>query len=279
MAEDDIRKRIEWLREEISRHDHLYHVLDAPEISDAKYDLLVRELKELAPGEDRESDSGSPISRVGGEPLKGFMRVVHDIPMLSLENAFTGEDLGSFLRRAGDVAMCCELKIDGLAVSLVYQDGIFSMGATRGDGRVGEDVTQNIRTVSGLPLELTEKISGRLEVRGEILIKSEDFAVLNAEREDQGLPLFANPRNAAAGSLRQLDPSIAASRKLSLFVYQVVSSQALGLYSHYEVLGRLKALGFPVQGTESLCRTPVEVMEFIEKWRIGRFALPYVTDG
>ncbi|HRV71201.1 MAG TPA: NAD-dependent DNA ligase LigA [Thermovirgaceae bacterium] len=279
MAEEETRKRIDWLREEIARHDHLYHVLDAPEIEDSKYDLLVRELKELELREGGETEPPSSVSRVGGEPLKSFRRVVHDVPMLSLDNAFTHEDLDSFLRRTGGAPMCCELKIDGLAVSLVFRDGFFSMGATRGNGRVGEDVTENIRTVSGLPLELTEKIPGRLEVRGEILIRSEDFATLNAEREEQGLPLFANPRNAAAGSLRQLDPRVAASRRLSLFVYQVVSPGDLGLNSQYETLGRLRDLGFPVQGVESLCETPEEVMGFIEKWRTRRFSLPYVTDG
>ncbi|MDT8285003.1 MAG: NAD-dependent DNA ligase LigA, partial [Thermovirgaceae bacterium] len=202
MEEDRIRDRIRSLRAEIARHDHLYYDLDAPEISDAKYDLLIRELIALESSVGDSTESSSPTARVGGTPGNEFRKVVHAFPMLSLENAFNRDDLEGFLRRSSYPRLCCELKIDGLAVSLVYQDGEFTRGATRGDGRVGEDVTGNIRTIRGLPKKLSREVHGRLEVRGEVLIKSEDFLILNTEREEQGLPLFANPRNAAAGSIR-----------------------------------------------------------------------------
>lgn len=279
MGEEQARKRIERLREEISRHDRLYYDLDAPEISDAKYDLLVRELIALESSVGGSTEPSSPTARIGGTPGNEFRKVVHDFPMLSLENAFSRDDLEGFLRRSSYPKVCCELKIDGLAVSLVYQDGEFTRGATRGDGRVGEDVTANIRTIRTLPQKLSREIPGRLEVRGEVLIKSEDFLILNTEREEQGLPLFANPRNAAAGSLRQLDSRVTAARRLSLFVYQVVDPERYGLKSQYETIQWLSALGFPTQGTELACDGPEDLFAYIEKWRIARFTLPYVTDG
>ncbi|MDO9508016.1 MAG: NAD-dependent DNA ligase LigA [Thermovirgaceae bacterium] len=279
MGEDQIRERIERLREEIARHDDLYYVLDAPGISDEKYDLLVRELVGLERSLGASPDHGSPTAKVGGAPGNDFGKVAHEFPMLSLENAFSREDLDLFLRRTGDSGMCCELKIDGLAVSLVYKDGVFVLGATRGDGRVGEDVTGNLRTIGGLPAKISKDIPGRLEVRGEVLIRRDDFLALNSEREEQGLPLFANPRNAAAGSIRQLDPGVTATRRLSLFVYQVVSPERYGLMSQFETIYWLKSLGFPTQGTESICAGAEDLSVYIEKWRTGRFTLPYVTDG
>jgi len=279
VEEDRIRDRIRSLRAEIARHDHLYYDLDAPEISDAKYDLLIRELIALESSVGDSTESSSPTARVGGTPGNEFRKVVHAFPMLSLENAFNRDDLEGFLRRSSYPRVCCELKIDGLAVSLVYQDGEFTRGATRGDGRVGEDVTGNIRTIRGLPKKLSREVNGRLEVRGEVLIKSEDFLILNTEREEQGLPLFANPRNAAAGSIRQLDSRVTAARRLSLFVYQVVTPERYGLKSQYETIQWLSALGFPTQGTEIVCEGSEELFAYIEKWRTARFTLPYVTDG
>ncbi len=283
MGENDIRERIERLREEIRRHNHLYYDLDSPEISDVKYDLLSRELRELEEQLGEPPDPGSPSVTVGGAPRDEFNKIVHDPPMLSLDNAFSREDLEAFIRRAssGDrsPAMCCELKIDGLAVSLRYRDGKFFLGSTRGNGRTGEDVTKNLLTVPDLPVNLLGKVPGELEVRGEVLIKSDDFIALNTLREEQGLPLFANPRNAAAGSLRQLDPSVTASRRLSLFVYQVVFPETYGLKSQFESLEWLGALGFRTQGNECLCRGVSEVLGYVERWRNARSSLPYVTDG
>ena len=283
MGDREIRERIDRLREEIKRHNYLYYVLDSPEIPDDRYDLLLRELKELEALIGEPPPPDSPTATVGGAPRNEFVKVVHDPPMLSLENAFSKEDVEDFLRKVSKGSafplLCCELKIDGLAVSLHYNEGKFVLGATRGDGRTGEIVTRNLLTIPDLPRDLAGKVPGRLEVRGEVLIKSEDFMALNASREEQGLPLFANPRNAAAGSLRQLDPSVTASRRLSLFVYQVVSPGDHGLSSQFRSLSWLREMGFPVQGTEGLCRGPEEVFAYIERWRNGRFQLPYVTDG
>lgn len=283
MGEKDIRERIKWLSEEIGRHNHLYYVLDSPEISDEKYDLLNRELKELEEKLGGPADPGSPSVTVGGAPRNEFKKVNHDPLMLSLENAFSREDLEAFIRKASHdgqtPAMCCELKIDGLAVALHYMDGEFLLGSTRGDGRTGEDVTKNLLTVPDLPVKLLGKIPGRLEVRGEVLIKSDDFVALNSQREEEGLPLFANPRNAAAGSLRQLDPMITASRRLSLFVYQVIFPERFNLKSQYESLEWLRELGFPIQGKECLCSGASDVFGYVELWRNARSSLPYVTDG
>jgi DNA ligase (NAD+) len=283
LGDQEIRERIGRLREEIKRHNYLYYVLDSPEISDDRYDLLLRELKELEALTGEQPPPDSPTATVGGAPRNEFVKVVHDSPMLSLENAFSREDVEDFLRKVSKGAaypsLCCELKIDGLAVSLHYNEGKFILGATRGDGRTGEVVTRNLLTISDLPRDLAGKVPGRLEVRGEVLIKSEDFMALNASREEQGLPLFANPRNAAAGSLRQLDPSVTASRRLSLFVYQVVSPGDHGLSSQFRSLSWLRKMGFPVQGTECLCRGAEEAFSYIERWRNERFSLPYVTDG
>lgn len=279
MGEDQVRERIERLRGEISRYDHRYYDLDDPEVSDEKYDQLVRELDGLERSLGIFREPGSPTARVGGSPGSEFRKVVHEHPMLSLDNAFSREDIEAFLRRSSHADFCCELKIDGLAVSLVYVDGEFTLGATRGDGRVGEDVTGNIRTIASLPRKLVRKVPGRLEVRGEVLIKSEDFLALNSEREEQGIPLFANPRNAAAGSLRQLDPEVTASRRLSIFVYQVVSPELYALRSQFETIRWLSDLGFTTQGSEALCRGAEELADYIEKWRTARFSLPYVTDG
>ena len=234
------------LRREIARHAHRYYVLDAPEIADDAYDALVRELLTLERAHPELEDPGSPTGRVGGSPREGFVKVPHVVPMQSLDNVFSPEELGNFLNRlvrawpdfVGGYA--CELKIDGLAVSLRYEDGIFVRGATRGDGTVGEDVTANLRTVRTVPLTLLEPLSGVLEVRGEIYMRSEDFAALNAEREEAEEPLFANPRNAAAGALRQLDPAVTASRKLSFFAYAVTAPEHWGLITQMELLEALR---------------------------------------
>ena len=272
------------LREELTRHEHLYYVLDRPEISDDAYDSLMAELLGLERAWPDLVDPDSPTRRVGGRPIEGFEKVEHAVPMLSLENGFSEEDVRAFLARVERTLghlppLSGELKIDGLAISLLYEEGRFVRGLTRGDGRFGEDVTSNLRTIRSLPLRLGEALPGRLEVRGEVYMKKEDFASLNAEREEEGLPLFANPRNAAAGSLRQLDPAVTASRRLSVYLYQIVEVPFPELTSQSAVLERLRELGFPVQPGHVLCRDGDEALTYLERWREERFSLPYVTDG
>lgn len=277
-------RRIAILREELARHEHLYYVLDRPEISDDVYDSLMTELLGLERAWPDLVEPDSPTRRVGGRPVEGFEKVEHAAPMLSLENGFSEEDVRAFLARVERTLgrlppLSGELKIDGLAVSLLYEEGRFVRGLTRGDGRFGEDVTSNLRTIRSLPLRLREALPGRLEVRGEVYMKKEDFASLNAEREEEELPLFANPRNAAAGSLRQLDPAVTASRRLSVYLYQIVEAPLQGLTSQSAVLERLRELGFPVQPGHALCRDGDEALAYLERWKEERFSLPYVTDG
>ena len=276
------RRRAEFLRRELARHGRLYYVLDAPEIADDEYDALFAELRSLEeryPGLD---SPDSPTKRVGGRPGERFEKVVLSVPMLSLDNALDMEGLDAFLQRTlhqGSGGYVCELKIDGLAVSLLYEDGVFVRGTTRGDGRIGEDVTANLRTIRSLPLRLSGDAGGRIEVRGEVLLERRQFAELNEEREELGEPLFANPRNAAAGSLRQLDPSVTAKRKLSIYLYSVVDPRSLGLSSQKDILLWLGSAGLPVQSAWEFCPDGPSVKAFVEQWREKRFTLPYATDG
>jgi DNA ligase (NAD+) len=283
---EEARKKASRLREEIYNHNYRYYVLDDPEIEDSEYDRLLKELQRL---EEKYPDivtPDSPTRRVGGLPLEGFKKVEHAEPMLSLDNALDLKELESFFSRvsrilgsADDIEFECELKIDGLAVSLTYRDSAFVLGATRGNGRIGEDVTVNLRTVRSLPLKLRKSTEGSLVVRGEIYMKKEDFASLNRKREEEGEPPFANPRNAAAGSLRQLDPSITSSRPLALFVYHLLNPDRYNCFTQDSILSWLKEAGFPVQQQNRLCKGPEEVFDFIEEWRENRHDLPYVTDG
>jgi DNA ligase (NAD+) len=222
--------RIDELYEQIALHARLYYEEDAPVLADAEYDALLRELAELERAHPEQARPDSPTKRVGGAALDKFRKVEHEEPMLSLGNVFGPEELRAFLSRleqgaAGEggpenpLDLVCEMKIDGLAVSLIYEDGVFARGATRGDGRVGEDVTENLRTIRTLPARLKGDVPGRLEARGEVLMTRSQFAELNRTREENEEPLFANPRNAAAGSLRQLDSAVTASRGLSVFLY------------------------------------------------------------
>lgn len=279
----EVLKRYQDLKEAIAGHDYLYYVLDRPEIDDDGYDALMRELLRLEAEQPSLISPDSPSRRVGGKPLDGFEKVRHSQPMLSLDDVFDLQELEGYLRRAQGSAepfpWACELKIDGLAVSLTYVEGVFVKGATRGDGTVGEDVTSNLLTVKSLPLKLKGPVPHTLEVRGEIYLSKRRFARLNEEREELGEPLFANPRNAAAGGLRQLDPKIAAARGLDLFVYYVVDPSSLGLESQGEVLRWLEDRGFPVQRAWKLCEGLEQVKDFISLWQEDRFSLPYVTDG
>ncbi|HZX41219.1 MAG TPA: NAD-dependent DNA ligase LigA, partial [Myxococcaceae bacterium] len=228
MNADTARARAEQLKAQIARADHRYYVLDDPELTDAEYDARVRELQGLESEFPALRTPDSPTARVAGAPSEKFRPVAHRVPMLSLSNAFTDEELVEFETRVhkvlgpGDLPYVCEPKLDGLAVELTYVDGQLVEGATRGDGTVGEDVTANLRTIRVVPLVLRRPESGpdlpsRVEIRGEVFLRRADFARLNARREQEGEPLYVNPRNTAAGSLRQLDPGITASRPLSFF--------------------------------------------------------------
>lgn len=279
---EDIAVRMQQLIQEIEYHNRQYYDLDHPEISDAAYDSLMRELIALEAAYPYLQSPHSPTQRVGGAPSSGFVKVRHEIPMLSLANAYSKEDLEEFDRRVHEAAgstveYICELKIDGLAVSLRYENGILVQGATRGDGEIGEDITANIRTIRNVPLRLTEPLA--LEVRGEAYMPKPAFAALNRDREQHGEPLFANPRNAAAGSLRQLDPKVAASRRLAVFVYQVAEAERFGWDTHATALANVMEFGLPTQGVRQLCTSLDEVMVFIEEWGEKRHSLPYATDG
>ena len=273
------------LREKLKRVATLYYEQDAPEISDREYDLLLRELQDMENKYPELVTPDSPTCRIGGAPKEGFVKVRHEVSMMSLDNALTRAELNAFYAKLGQslreqsCVVTCEPKIDGLAVSLIYEDGIFKSGATRGDGTVGEDVSSNLRTIRTLPLELAEKVTGVLEVRGEVCIDKKGFAALNAEREEAGEPLFANPRNAAAGSLRQLDQKITARRKLKIYLYQVVWPEKLGIKTQYEMLQRIKAMGLPTQGAERRCVSEEEINGYLDEWSVKRFAHPIDTDG
>lgn len=282
MNKEEARRRLEELRREIHHHNWLYHVKDSPEISDAQYDSLTRELASLEGQYPELITPDSPSQRVGGQILEGFATVTHPTPMLSLDNAFSAQDLRQFdlrlQRLLGEKpTYIVELKIDGLAVALEYQEGVFVRGATRGDGTTGEDISANLRTIKSLPLILTEPRS--LRVRGEAFMSRDAFLSLNQRREELGQPLFANPRNAAAGSLRQLDTSIAAGRQLDIFIYGLEDAAGQGARSHSESLALLESLGFKINRERQVFDDIEGVIEYIETWRVKRMELPYATDG
>lgn len=284
---EGVRARVEALRKEIEKHDYLYYVLDSPSITDAEYDRLMAELQQL---EDRYPElltPDSPTQRVGGKPREGFVTVRHATPMLSLANAFGEQELRDFDRRVRNalggqpVDYVVELKIDGLAVSLLYRDGVFYRGATRGDGEFGEDITANLRTIKSIPLRLREPVA-TLEVRGEVYMPKDAFLELNQAREERGEPLFANPRNAAAGSVRQLDPRVTAGRKLSIFVYSTGMVELPGQNTpstHEETLRLLDRLGLRVNAHHQLCRNIEEVISYCRLWMDKKAELPYSIDG
>ncbi|HAP31443.1 MAG TPA: DNA ligase (NAD(+)) LigA [Firmicutes bacterium] len=283
MDREPAARRLTELRELINEHNYYYHVLDAPCISDALFDQYMQELMQLESLYPELSSDDSPSRRLGGPPISAFAEVRHLVPMLSLDNAFTGDALLAFYRRLqkifgmGSITLVGEPKIDGLAVSLYYEDGKFVRGATRGDGYRGEDITANLCTIRSLPLRLREDI--RAEVRGEVFMTREGFARLNREREQEGLSLFANPRNAAAGSLRQLDPAVAAQRPLDLFAYSLVNLSNKSITSQWEILALLKALGFKVNAHVSLLQDLDEALHFYAEINTLRHSLPYEIDG
>ncbi|BDG48964.1 MULTISPECIES: NAD-dependent DNA ligase LigA [Parageobacillus] len=275
-------KRIEELRELLNKYNYEYYVLDRPSVPDSEYDRLMQELIALEEQYPDLKTKDSPSQRVGGQALDAFQKVEHRTPMLSLANAFNEGDLRDFDRRVrqevgDDVAYVCELKIDGLAVSVRYEDGYFVQGATRGDGVTGEDITENLKTIRSLPLRLNEPVT--LEARGEAYMPKASFERLNEQRRQRGEELFANPRNAAAGSLRQLDPKIAASRHLDLFVYGLANAEELGIASHSAALDYLQQLGFKTNPERRRCANIDEVMQFVNEWQEKRPQLPYEIDG
>ncbi|MCL6548881.1 MAG: NAD-dependent DNA ligase LigA, partial [Alicyclobacillus sp.] len=282
MSIEFARLRVKELRQQIEYHNRRYYTLDDPEITDAEYDQLMRELTALEERYPELVTPDSPTQRVGGAVLEGFPKVRHEVPMLSLANAYGPEDLREFDRRVREavkapVRYVCELKIDGLAVSLRYEDGRLVRGATRGDGEIGEDITANIRTIRNVPLQLREPAT--VEVRGEAYMPKRAFERLNRVREQAGEALFANPRNAAAGSLRQLDPRVAASRGLAVTVYSVAEATRMRLASHSEALAYAARLGLPVSAETRVFDDIEEVIRHIESWAEARHELPYATDG
>ncbi|MBI3755411.1 MAG: NAD-dependent DNA ligase LigA [Deltaproteobacteria bacterium] len=290
----DIKKEIEKLRQDINFHNYRYYVLDSPVISDAEYDKLIRQLEELEAKHPELISPESPTQRVGAKPLEAFGTITHTMPMLSLSNAFSVEEAKKFdndikkdLSISHDIEYVAEPKIDGLAVELVYKNGRFTAGATRGDGYTGEDVTQNLRTIKSIPMrllkmqksEIAYHIPSRLEVRGEVFLPLKTFEELNEELEKHGEPLFVNPRNAAAGSLRQLDPKITASRPLDIFCYGVGIIENIKLKTHFETLEKLNALGFKVNPIIKICSGIEEVLDYHRKMENIRDHLPYEVDG
>jgi len=283
---DDIIKKIEEIREKIRSHNYRYYVLDDPIISDAEYDQLMKELMEWEKKYPQYITSSSPTQRVGIEPVSGFTTVKHTTTMLSLANAFSTEELRAFDRRIKKLIpqqkleYVIELKIDGLAVALVYEDGIFIRGATRGDGTTGEEITSNLRTVKTIPLKLFgEDILPHFEVYGEVYMKKSDFKKLNEERIKKGESLFANPRNAAAGSVRQLDPRITAQRLLDTFIYRATFPEGNKFNTHMKVLNYLKKIGFKVNPHIKLCQDIEEAINYCQKWIEKKEELDYEIDG
>ncbi len=289
----DFKKRIDWLRREIRRHDYLYYIQNQPEISDQKYDELFVELKALEAEHPEVVTPDSPTQRVAGRPLGEFATVRHALPMLSVDNTYSAEELKAFDERVrkqlGSTGgsetrpyeYVVEHKIDGLAVSLRYVDGVLVTGATRGDGEVGDDVTANIRTIRAVPLCLIdgENVPGVLEVRGEVYMPTKSFVALNKARAEAGETAFANPRNAAAGSLKLLDARITATRNLSFFAYGVGETSQPIAADHYQTLQRFKKLGLPVNSHTRKARDINEVIEICQSWSDQRSALAYQIDG
>ncbi len=275
------KQRVEELTKLLNQYNKEYYVLDKPSVSDREYDRLMQELIELEAQYPELKSSTSPTVRVGGAILEGFNKVQHEKPMLSLGNAFNEGDLRDFDARirkvSPNISYVCELKIDGLAVTLHYRDGQFVKGATRGDGVVGEDISENLKTIQTIPLHIPYK--DPLEVRGEVYMSKATLDKLNKQRAEKGEELFANPRNAAAGSLRQLDSRIAAKRELAMFCYAVPSAEELGCQTHDESLQKIEELGFNVNPNREVCDSIEGVLAYIEKWSTNRFDLPYEIDG
>ena len=285
---DSIEQQLTELRTTLRHHEYLYHVMDAPEVPDAEYDRLLRELRELEAQHPDLITPDSPTQRVGAAPLSAFTQIRHEVPMLSLDNVFDEESFLAFNKRVQDrlkstdaLSYCCELKLDGLAVSILYENGVLIRAATRGDGTTGEDITSNVRTIRAIPLKLHgDNIPARLEVRGEVFLPQAGFEKINEEARRTGGKIFANPRNAAAGSLRQLDPRITAKRPLTFFCYGVGILEGGELpRSHLERLQQFKRWGLPVSDRIRICDTPQAVLDFYHKVAEDRPQLGFDIDG
>lgn len=287
----EAEKRIDALRDQIRHHEHLYYVLDQPEISDQEFDKLMQQLQKLESEHPTLITPDSPTQRVGGKPREGFVKVRHSSPMLSLDNTYNEEELRDWERRVHelsgrkDVDYVCELKLDGMSLSLGYGNGQLERGITRGDGTVGEDVTLNVRTVRSVPLSIPKEklkkagIPVDFEVRGELLMPIASFKRMNDEREAQGLSLFANPRNATAGTVRQLESRVTAQRRLDYFAYMLLQNGRTYFDRHSKTLDTLEAAGFKVNPHRKLVHSMEEVWAFIQQWEAKRDSLPYEIDG
>ena len=290
-AAKDVEKKIEALREKIRHHEYLYYVLDNPEISDLDFDKLMRQLKDLEAEHPALLAPDSPTQRVGGKPREGFVKVRHSSPMLSLDNTYNEEELRDWERRVHEltgrqeVDYVCELKLDGMSLALIYEDGKLARGVTRGDGTTGEDVTLNVRTVRSIPLSIDKSklkkagIPADFEVRGELLMPTASFKKINEEREKNGLPTFANPRNFTAGTIRQLDANVTAERRMDFFPYILLENGRTYFDRHSKTLSALGAAGFKVNANHKLVHSMDEVWAFIQQWEGKRDSLPYEIDG
>lgn len=291
VASKDVEKKIEALREKIRHHEYLYYVLDQPEISDAEFDKLMRQLKDAEAEHPELLAADSPTQRVGGKPREGFVKVRHSSPMLSLDNTYNEDELRDWERRVHelsgrkDVDYVCELKLDGMSLALIYEDGKLVRGITRGDGTVGEDVTLNVRTVRSVPLSISKEklkkagIPPNFEVRGELLMPTAAFKKVNEERERKGLATFANPRNFTAGTVRQLDANITAERRMDYFPYILLENGRTYFDRHSKTLDALEAAGFKVNQNRKLVHNIDEAWTFIRQWEEKRESLPYEIDG
>ena len=291
MAPKDVEKKIESLREKIRHHEYRYYVLDDPEITDAAFDQLMNALKKLEGEHPDLVTPDSPTQRVGGKPREGFVKAPHSSPMLSLDNTYNEEDLRNWERRVhelsgrSDIEYVCELKLDGMSLALHYEDGKLLRGITRGDGSIGEDVTLNVRTVRSIPLAIAKEklkqagIPAGFEVRGEMLMPIAAFRRMNEEREQKELSQFANPRNATAGTVRQLEPSVTAERRLDYFGYMLLVNGQTYFDRHSKTLDALEAAGFKVNTRRKLAENFAQVWAFIEEWEEKRESLPYEIDG
>src|SRR5580704_2619985 len=287
----DIEKKLATLRDKVRHHEYRYFVLDDPEISDFEFDKLTTQLKQLEAEYPTLITPDSPTQRVGGTPREGVVKVQHSSPMLSLDNTYNEDELKDWERRVHeltgrtDVEYVCELKLDGMSLALHYEDGRLVRGITRGDGSIGEDVTLNVRTVRSIPLSIPKEklkkagIPSTFEVRGEMLMPLAAFKRMNEEREQHGLSTFANPRNATAGTVRQLEPSITAQRRLDYFTYMLLENGQTYFDRHWKTLDALDAAGFKVNPRRRLAKSFEEVWRFIEEWGEKRETLPYEIDG
>ena len=285
------KKDIEALRDQIRHHEYRYYVLDDPEISDGEFDRLMNQLKSLEAEHPELITPDSPTQRVGGKPREGVVKAAHSSPMLSLDNTYNVDDLRNWERRVhelsgrSDIDYVCELKLDGMSLALHYEDGKLVRGITRGDGTIGEDVTLNVRTVRSIPLSIPKEklkkagIPATFEVRGEMLMPLAAFRKMNEDREEKGLSLFANPRNATAGTVRQLEPSIVAQRRLDYFSYMLLQDGRTFFDRHWDSLNALDAAGFKVNSSRKLAKNFEQVWTFIEQQETKREKLPYEIDG